>query len=328
MSAPLTESPPTLVTLADLREAARVLRGVAVRTPLLPADELSATLGGAVWVKPESLQRGGAFKLRGAYTFVSRLTPEERSRGVVAPSSGNHAQAVALAAKLFGIPATVVMPTTVGEAKRSGAQRLGARIVLAGTTTQDRYERAVELVRTEGGTLVPPYDDPTIIAGQGTAGLEIMEDLPDVDLVLVPVGGGGLSAGVATAVKLLAPEVRVVGVEPSGAPKLTRARAHGAPVRLERTGTIADGLMAVQIGALPFAHHRAYMDDVVTVDDEPMREAVRWLLDRMKLVIEPSGAITVAALRSGLVRPLAKTVAVLSGGNVEWAGLRDLLGDR
>jgi threonine dehydratase len=191
----------SLITLSDIRAAAATLAGVAVRTPLLPADEL----GAGVWLKPEMLQRGGAFKFRGAYTYLAGLSPAERGRGVVAPSSGNHAQAVAMAARLFGVPATVVMPTTVTPAKRAGAERLGARVVLEGTTTQDRMERALELVRDEGMTLVPPYDHPTIVAGQGTAGLEIAEEMPDVETVLVPVGGGGLSAGVATAVKLLAP---------------------------------------------------------------------------------------------------------------------------
>src|SRR5688572_19958973 len=185
------------------------------------------------------LQRGGAFKLRGAYNFLSRIDPKVRARGVVAPSSGNHAQAVALAAKLLGAPAIVVMPTTVTPAKRAGAERLGARIELAGTTTADRMERALEIVKKEGATLVPPYDDLQIIAGQGTIGLEIVRDLPDVGTVLVTVGGGGLSAGVAAAIKLHRPETRVIGVEPTGAPKLSRARAAGRPVKLDRTDSIA-----------------------------------------------------------------------------------------
>lgn len=314
-----------LVSLEDIRAAAAGLRAVAVRTPLLRAERLAAELGVAVWLKPEMLQRGGAFKFRGAWTFLSRLTPEERSRGVVAPSSGNHAQAVALAAQLYGVPATVVMPTTVTAAKRAGAERLGARIVLAGTTTQDRMERAQELVARERLTLVPPFDHPTIIAGQGTVGLEIVEDLPEVDTVLVPVGGGGLSAGVATAVKRLKPGARVVGVEPAGAPKLTRARAAGHPVTLEQTQSIADGLMSIRIGTIPFAHHEVFLDDVVTVDDAAIAEAVRSLLERSKLVAEPSGAITVAALRSGAVRPSGPAVAVLSGGNLDWPGLAALL---
>jgi len=315
-----------LVSLGDLDGAARVLAPVAVRTPLLPADAVSAQVGGPVWIKPEMLQRGGAFKFRGAYNFLSHLDPAERARGVVAPSSGNHAQAVALAAKLFGVPATVVMPTTVTTAKRGGAERLGARVVLAGKTTADRMTKAEELVREEGLTLVPPYDHPVIIAGQGTVGLEIAADMPNVDTVLVPVGGGGFSAGVATAIKLSLPNARVIGVEPAGAPKLSRARAAGKPVKLEHSGGIADGLLAVEIGHLTFAHHQRYLDDVVVVEDAALRGAMRLLLDRMKLVVEPSGAITVAAMLSGAFTPRGPTVAVLSGGNIEWDGLRELLG--
>jgi len=319
--------PPSLITLTDLRDAARTIAGVVVRTPLLPADELTDRVGAPVWVKPETLQRGVAFKLRGAYNFLAKMSSEERARGVIAPSSGNHAQAVALAAKLFGVRATVVMPTTVTAAKRAGAERLGARVELAGTTTADRMDRAMEIVAAEGGTLVPPYDDAMIVAGQGTAGLEIAQDMPDVGTVLVPVGGGGLAAGVATAIKLSLPNARVIGVEPAGAPKLTRARAAGRPVKLEKTGGLADGLLAVEVGEIPFAHHQAYVDDVVTVPDEELRGAMRFLLDRMKLVVEPSGAITVAALMTGAAKTRGPVVAVLSGGNIEYSGLRALLGE-
>ena len=314
-----------LVTLADIRSAAERIAPVAVRTPLLPFDTLSEQLGAAVFLKPEMLQRGGAFKFRGAYNFLAQLTAGERERGVIAPSSGNHAQAVALAAKLFGVKAVVVMPTTVTPAKRGGAERLGARIELAGTTTQDRYERALELVDAEGLTMVPPYDHEWIIAGQGTAGLEIAQDLPDVDTVLVPVGGGGLSAGVATAIKLLAPTARIVGVEPSGSPKLSKARAAGRPVRIPAHAGLADGLLAVEVGGLTFAHHERFLDDVVQVDDDALPRAMRVLLDRMKLVAEPSGAITVAALLGGALEPRGKTVALLSGGNIEWEGIGALL---
>jgi threonine dehydratase len=310
-----------LCTLADIRAAAAVLRGVAVRTPLLPAPDL----GPGVWLKPEMLQRGGSFKLRGAYSFCAALAPEARARGLVAPSSGNHAQAVAISARLFGVPATVVMPVDVTPAKRAGVERLGARIELAGTTTRHRMERALEMVAAEGQTLVPPYDHPTIVAGQGTLGLEIAEDLPDLHTVVVPVGGGGLSAGVATAVKLLRPGARVVAVEPAGAPKLTRALAAGSPVELERTASLADGLLAVRIGTVPFDHHRAFVDRVVTVDDAAIRRAMRLLLDRAKLVAEPSGAVTVAALMEGAVPVEGPTALVLSGGNVEWSDLGRIL---
>jgi threonine dehydratase len=316
-----------LVGLSELRDAQRALAPVAVRTPVLPAVALEDQTGARVHVKPEMLQRGGAFKFRGAYYFLSRLAPAQRRLGVIAPSSGNHAQAVALAARLFGVPATVVMPTTVTTAKREGAERLGARIVLAGTSTRDRMDRAIEIAAQTGATIVPPYDDPVIIAGQGTAGLEIAEDLPDVGTVLVPVGGGGLSAGVATAIKLMAPGARVIGVEPEGAPKLTLARRHGIPTMLESTSSIADGLLAVEIGHVNFQHHQAYLDDVVTVPDSALPRAMRFLLDRMKLVAEPSGAITVAALLEKIVLPQGTTVAVLSGGNIEWSGLQAVLGN-
>lgn len=317
----------TLITLSDLTAAAARIAPVAVRTPLLPMDALSEQLGVEIWIKPEMLQRGGAFKFRGAYNFLAQLTPAERARGVIAPSSGNHAQAVALAARLFGCKAVVVMPTTVTSAKRGGAERLGARIELAGTTTQDRYERAEELVKAEGFTMVPPYDHAWIIAGQGTAGLEIVDDLADVSTVLVPVGGGGLSAGLSTAIKLRAPNAKVIGVEPANAPKLSQARAAGHPVRIPPASGLADGLLAVEVGGLTFAHHQAYVDDVVQVDDAALPRAMRMLLNRMKLVTEPSGAITLAALMEGIVAPSGKTVAVLSGGNIEWDGLVPLFSD-
>ena len=315
-----------LVSLGAIRTAADTLRSVAVRTPLLRASALSDGTGVSISLKPEMLQRSGAFKFRGAYSLLAGLSPVERARGVIAPSSGNHGQAVALAARLFGVKATVVMPTTVTEAKRLGAERLGARVILAGTTTKDRMDRAVELVESEGVTLVPPFDDLRIIAGQGTIGLEIVEDLPSVGTVLVPVGGGGLSAGVAAAIKQLRPGAQVVGVEPSGAAKLTAARAAGEPVTMPSTHSIADGLMSIRIGTIPFAHHEAFLDDVVTVDDDTIVDAMRHLLDRAKLVAEPSGAITVAALLDGRVRARGETVAILSGGNIEWPGLAALLG--
>jgi threonine dehydratase len=316
----------TLVALEDLRAAADILRGVAIRTPLLPSDALGERLGVPAFVKPESLQRGGAFKFRGAYTFLAKLAPADRARGVVTASSGNHGQAVALAARLFGVPATVVMPTTVARAKREGAERLGARCFYHGITTAERMARAQELQRAEGLVLVPPYDDPTIIAGQGTIGMEIAEDLPAVGTVVVPVGGGGLSAGTSRALKLLRPAVRVVAVEPAGSPKYSRAREAGEPVTVPADPQgLADGLLAVRIGTRNFHHLQAHVDEVVTVPDAMLPPAMRFALDRFKLVLEPSGAITLAALLNGLVRPHGPTVAVLSGGNIEYDGLRALL---
>lgn len=321
------ETRSALVTLDDLRSAAEVLRGVAVRTPLLHSEALSEKAGAQTFVKPEMLQRGGAFKFRGAYNFVAGLSSEARARGVITASSGNHGQAVALAAKLFGVPATVVMPTTVARAKKDGAIRLGARCLYEGVTTIERMAKAEEIQRAEGLTMVPPFDDPTIIAGQGTLGLEIIEDLGDVALgtVLVPIGGGGLSSGTAAAVKLLAPKARVVGVEPEGSPKYSRARAAGEPVTIPSSpGGLADGLLATRIGALNFAHLQEYLDDVVTVPDSLLPDAMRFIFDRMKLVAEPSGAITVAALLGGLAKAQGPTVCVLSGGNIEYDGVRAL----
>mgnify|MGYP001764834902 CR=1 FL=1 len=299
-----------------------------MRTPLLGFDALTEKLGVPVLVKPEMLQRGGAFKFRGAYTFLAQLSAEARARGVITASSGNHGQAVALAAKLFGVPATVVMPTTVPRAKKDGAVRLGARCFYAGVTTAERIAKATEIQEAEGLTMVPPFDDPTIIAGQGTLGVEIAEDLPDVGTVLVPIGGGGLSSGVAVAIKLLAPTARVIGIEPEGSPKYTRARAAHEPVTIPANPAgLADGLLAVRIGTRNYHHLSAYLDDVVTVPDGGLACAMQLLLDRMKLVAEPSGAITVAALLEGRVRPQGPTVAILSGGNIEWDGLRALIGD-
>ena len=319
--------PNVLVTLQDLEAAARGLEGIAVRTPLLPVDALLDRFPQGVWLKPEMLQRTGAFKFRGAYTFVSRMDDEDRRRGVIAPSSGNHGQAVAYVARMFGVPCTVVMPTTVTAAKRAGAERYGASVVLAGVTSLERLTKADELAAATGSVVVPPYDHPLIIAGQGTLGLEIAEDLPDIETLIVAVGGGGLSSGVATAIKSRCPGARVVGVEPAGARKLSAARAAGAPVTLPSSSGLPDGLLGVRIGTSNFAHLERYCDDVVQVDDGAIRCAMRFLVDRMKLVAEPSGAITLAALMEGLVVPKGPTAIVLSGGNIEWSGLQALIAD-
>lgn len=317
----------TLVSLDDLRAAAALLKGVAIRTPLLPSDALGERLGVPAFVKPESLQRGGAFKFRGAYTYVSRLSAGERARGLITASSGNHGQAVALAAKLYGVAATIVMPTTVPRAKKDGAARLGARCVYHGITTAERLAKAAELQAAEGLVMVPPFDHDTIIAGQGTCGLEIAEDLPTVGTVVVPIGGGGLSAGVARAVKLLVPSARVIGVEPEGSPKYSRALAAGEPVTIPaHPDGLADGLLAVRIGTRNFHHLRAHLDDVVQVPDAALPRAIQFALDRLKLVLEPSGAITLAALLDGYARADGATVAVLSGGNIETDGVHALLG--
>ncbi len=314
------------VSLESIRAAAADLVGVAVRTPLLPADPLSDQLGTPVFVKPESLQRVGAFKLRGAYTLVRRLV-REGATGVITYSSGNHGQAVAYVAKRLGLRAVIVMPETVPEAKRKGVERLGGEVVIAGRTSADRYNRAKELAEQQGLAMAPPFDHESIIAGQGTVGLEIVEDCPEVGTVCVPVGGGGLSAGVATAVKSLVPAAQVITVEPEGAAKFYASRQKGERVVLERTASIADGLITLSVGVINYRHLVRYTDRSVLVSDAAMREAVRFALDRLKLVVEPSGAATLAWLMAQQTGALAgPVVAVLSGGNIEWEGLTHLLG--
>jgi len=314
------------VTLDDIRAAARTVAGVAVRTPLLPADELAEQLGVPVFVKPESLQRVGAFKLRGAYNLVSRLVAEG-ARGVITYSSGNHGQAVAYAARRFGVRAVIVMPETVSPAKRAGVVRLGGEVVHAGRTSEDRYRRAMEIASAEKLAVVPPFDHPAIIAGQGTVGLEIVDDCPEVETVVVPTGGGGLSAGVATAIKALRPDADVITVEPEGAPKFATSFARHRRVVLEKTASIADGLITLSVGELNYAHLARAVTRAETVGDEAMRDTVRYAIDRLKLVLEPSGAATLAWLRAQAKDALrGPVVAVLSGGNIEWDGLAGLLG--
>jgi len=315
-----------LVSLEAIRAAAADLAGVAVRTPLLPADALTERLGTPVFVKPESLQRVGAFKLRGAWTLLRRLA-REGATGVVTYSSGNHGQAVAYAARRLGLRAVVVMPETVTDAKRRGVERLGGEVVLAGTTSADRHARARELAAEQALAIAPPFDHESIIAGQGTVGLEIVADCPEVGTVVVPVGGGGLSAGVATAVKGLRPAAQVVTVEPEGAGKFFASRRQGERVVLERTASIADGLITLGVGELNYRHLVRYTDRSELVSEAELREAVRFAVDRLKLVVEPSGAATLGWL---LGRPAGEltgpVVAVLSGGNIEWEGLERLLG--
>jgi len=314
-----------LVELDVIREAGERLRPVALRTPLFRADVLNDELGSDIRLKLESLQRTGSFKFRGAYNFVAQLSDDARSKGVITYSSGNHAQAVALAAQLHGIRAVVVMPTTAPQVKRDGAERLGAEVVLEGTTSLERGERAESIAEERGLVMIPPFDDPTIIAGAGTVGLEIAEDWDAFGSVLVPIGGGGLCSGTAAALRQLRPDVRVLGVEPTGAASMKAALASGEPVTLDRTESIADGLMPVRTGNLTFKHVSELVDDVVLVDDDAIRDAASLLFKKLRLVVEFSGAATVAALRSGLVETEGRgVVAVVSGGNVDPAVLMDL----
>ncbi len=308
-----------LVSLADIQRAAARIRSVARLTPLLdlslalPASSCVRQLS----VKCENLQPAGAFKIRGAYNMLARIGEDERRRGVITYSSGNHGQSLALAAHLLGVRAVIVMPTTAPPVKIAGAERYGAEVLFEGTTTLDRKARAEAEATARGLTMVPPFDHPWIIEGQGTVGLEILEQCPDVEIVYVQVGGGGLISGVSAAIKGMNPSVRIVGVEQSGAAKMSASLAAGAPVTLPKTASVADGLMAVRPGELTFVHVRALVDQVVAIDDDATLDALRWLFRDAKLVVEPSGAITVAAALAGLGRASdARAVAVLSGGNV------------
>lgn len=315
-----------LVGAAEITAAAGRLRGVAIHTPLLPAPWLDEEIGGQVRLKCENLQRAGAFKVRGAYNAVALLDNAARARGIIAYSSGNHAQGVALAAKLFGVRAVVVMPTTAPRVKIDGARALGAEVELAGTTSVERQERAEAIAAEQGLTIIPAFDDARIIAGQGTVGVEIAEAWPEVEAVLVPVGGGGLISGIGAWIRHVKPSCRVIGVEPARADAMKRSLAAGHPVTIESQPTIADGLMPVRPGDLNVAHAMEYVDEVVTVTDEQIADATARLLRHSKLVVEFSGAATVAALLSGAWKPgNACTVAVLSGGNLDAARALEML---
>ena len=296
---------------------------MAVRTPLQPVPQLSTEAGVPVYLKLENLQPTGAFKLRGAWTFVRRLPPAARAKGVITYSSGNHGQAVAFVAQRVGIRAVVVMPEAAPSVKVEGVKRWGGEVHFAGTTSEDRFAKAMAIAESEGLTPVPPYDHHDIISGQGTVGLEILEDLPDVAHVAVPVGGGGLIAGIATAISALQPDVRVTGVEPEGSAALNAALAAGKPVRLERTHSIADGLLPLSVGRVTFFHVQAVVDGV-KVPDQAIAEATVWLHANAQVLAETSGAATTAALRSGVLKPTGPTVLVVSGGNVDPAAVEAL----
>ncbi len=324
----VTTDPTTRVTLADVRAAANLVDGLVVRTPLVHAPDLAARVGAAeVRLKCESLQRGGALKARGGLNYLSRLPAEVLERGVTTYSSGNHAQAVALAAGLKGVRAVVVMPTTAPKVKVEGARRLGAEVVFEGTTSLERKARCEAIAEAEGLHVVPPFDHPHIIAGQGTAALEIVEDFPEVDTVLAPIGGGGLFAGTCVAIRALRPEARLIGVEPVGGASMKAAVDAGHVVTLDSTGSIADGLLPVRAGEITFEHIRDLADDIVTVEDSDIREATRTLLTEHHLVVEYSGGATTAALTSGAVDVTGRRVAIiLSGGNMDPSLLSDLVG--
>ncbi|MFH8449306.1 pyridoxal-phosphate dependent enzyme [Streptomyces fungicidicus] len=320
-----TTTPP--VTLDDVRAAAERLEGVAHRTPVLRSRTLDALAGAEIHLKCENFQRVGAFKFRGAYNAASRLTPGQLSRGIAAYSSGNHAQAVALAARELGATAVIVMPEDAPPSKRAATEGYGAAIVTYDRYGGDRVAVAEALAAERGLTLVPPYEHPHVIAGQGTAALELVEETGALDVLLAPVGGGGLIAGSATAVKAVHPRTRVIGVEPEAGDDTRRSLEAGRRVAVPVPRTIADGQALHIPGELTFSLNRRLLDGIVLVGDDEIREAMRFAFERLKIVLEPSGATPLAALLTGRVGPLPPRVGlILSGGNIDAARFARLCG--
>ena len=317
-----------MITLEDVHAAAARLDGVANRTPVFASRTLDERVGASVHVKAECFQRGGAFKFRGAYNKIASLAPDVRSRGVLAYSSGNHAQAVAIAARLLGTTATIVMPEDAPAAKLEATRGYGAEIVSYDRWTDDREEIGSRIAAERGVELVRPYDDLLVMAGQGTTALELLDDVADLDLLVLPVGGGGLIAGCATAAKALRPGIRIVGVEPEAGDDTRRSLAAGERVHVGVPRTIADGLGAAEPGELTFEVNRRLVDEVVTVTDDEILDAMAYLFDRLKIVAEPSGAVGIAALLTGRVTATGSVGVVVSGGNVGAARFAALLGGR
>lgn len=311
------EAQSLIPSLASFQKARDDLEGITNPTPILTCRSLAERLSlDRLYLKPECLQRTGSFKFRGAYTKIHRVAPTLGGRGVVTYSSGNHGQAVALAAALHGVPAAIVMPEDAVQAKVDAARAYGAEVWLAGHTSLERLVVAEEIVKDRGWEMIPPFDDPDIISGQATVGLEIAREAPDTDAVLVPVGGGGLAAGIALALAEKLPHARVWGVEPEGADDARRSLEAGALVTLDRPSTLADGLRTSRVGAANFEILRSRAAGVVTVSEGAIMAAVRLLLLRAKLVVEPSGAVGMGALLEERIAGLRRPTLVLSGGNV------------
>lgn len=305
------------VDLQDIRKADELLQGIVIRTPMDESRWLSGAAGGPVLMKCENLQRTGSFKTRGAYVRISRLSAQERARGVVAASAGNHAQGVALAASMLGIRATVFMPEGAPIPKYNATRGYGAEVIFHGQVLEDSLAAAIEYAERTGAVLIHPFDHPDIVAGQGTCGLEIIEQAPDVRTVIVPTGGGGLVAGVATAVKSLRPDVTVIGVQAEGAAAYPPSLAAGHPITLPSMSTMADGIAVGRPGEIPLAAITEYVDQIMTVSEESISRALVLLMERAKMVVEPAGAVGVAAI---LDRPQdieTPAVVVLSGGNID-----------
>lgn len=314
-----------MITLEDVKDARDRIADIVHKTPVMSSETLSAVTGNEVWLKCEHLQKTGSFKIRGATNKVKEVA-EKGGRHVVAASSGNHGQAVAFIARKLGLAATIVVPEDAPTCKVEAIKNYGAEVVYGGTTSKVRLEKAEALASEEGTVLVPPYDDPRVMAGQGTVALEIMDQVRDVDVVLVPIGGGGLVSGIATVAKEIKPGVKVIGVEPELAKDSYLSRQKGEIVSFDGTGTIADGLRALQPGDFTFPVMEKYLDDLVLVSDKEIKTAFSFLMERMKQVIEPSGAVSVAAAMTNKMNVHGKkVVAVVSGGNVALERIHGLL---
>jgi threonine dehydratase len=315
-----------LVSLERIEEARAAAQGIVQHTPLFPARMLSEIAGVPIWLKVESFQRTGSFKIRGAYECLRRLPLEVRARGVVTGSAGNHAQGLALAAQIFGVPATIIMPVFGSIAKMQAAKAYGAQVILQGEGFAEAVESAQQFARQTGATYVSAYDHDDIICGQGTCGLEILEDLPEVEQIVVPVGGGGLFAGIAAAVKAKKPTVSLIGVQSEGADTAVRSWREGKLVEPATVRyTLADGIAVKSPSQRTFEYIRRYADEMVTVDDRSIARAMLWLLERKKIVAEGAGAAGVAAVQSGRVRLRGTTAIVVSGGNIDAKTLSDLI---
>lgn len=308
----------SVLTLEDIKQARQVLAKVAYKTSLVYNTTLSEMTGNDVYLKMENLQRTGSFKLRGAYNCIAKLSDAEKEKGVIASSAGNHAQGVALAAATYGIPSTIVMPAHAPLSKVAATRNYGAQVVLHGNVYDEAYEEAKRRQAESGATFIHPFNNPAVIAGQGTIGLEILEDLPDVDKVVVPIGGGGLISGVALAMKSLKPDIKIIGVQAQNMPSMAQSLAQGRPVTVNGTPTIADGIAVKTPGDITFDIVKHYVDDVVTVDEDEIAGAILFLLERAKAVAEGAGASTVAAVQHRLAKNArAKVVALISGGNID-----------
>ena len=305
-----------MLTLKDFEEAVDVVKKVAIKTELIYSDYLSEQTGNKIYLKPENLQKTGAYKLRGAYYKISTLTDEERAKGLITASAGNHAQGVAYAAKAYGCKAVIVMPTTTPLMKVDRTKSYGAEVVLYGNVYDEAAAYAAQLAEEKGYTFIHPFDDPAVATGQGTIAMEIIKELPTVDYILVPVGGGGLATGVSTLAKLLNPKIKVIGVEPAGANCLQESLKAGKPLTLDSVSTIADGTAVKTPGKKIFPYLQKGLDDIITVEDDELIVAFLDIVENHKLIVENSGVLTVAALKHLNVKG-KKIVSILSGGNMD-----------